>query len=158
MEGAASSRRDKTTQGSSWWYLKVNSSQTLSIFGDKCPQNGSKNEEMAPRTKTGYPYIGPFVGLRGQRGYPESFNTKYASIRRHLRMAMGFEFDASHRGAGVRQNTHAVVGSKLTIGYKAEPNHKLRGRTLLVWVRSSSAEGATCRTDVRCRMRAVLAS
>ena len=49
------------TQGSSWWYPKVNSSETLSIFGDKCPRNGSKNEEMAPRTKTGCPHIGPFV-------------------------------------------------------------------------------------------------
>ena len=51
----------RSTQGPSWGYLKVNSSETLSIFGDKCPQNGSKNEEMAPRTKTGYPHIGPFV-------------------------------------------------------------------------------------------------
>ena len=50
------------TQGPSWWYLKVNYSETLSIFGDKCPRNGSKNEEMAPRTKTGYPHIGPFEG------------------------------------------------------------------------------------------------
>ena len=55
-------REPGTTQGSSWWYLKVNSSETLSIFGDKCPRNGSKNEEMAPRTKTGYPHIRPFVG------------------------------------------------------------------------------------------------
>jgi len=49
------------TQGPSWRYLKVNFSETLSIFGDKCPQNGSKNEQTAPRTKTGYPHIGPFV-------------------------------------------------------------------------------------------------
>jgi len=28
--------------------------QILSIFGDKCPQNGSKNEVMAPRTRWGY--------------------------------------------------------------------------------------------------------
>ena len=51
-----------TTQGPSWGYLKVFFSETLSMFGDKRPQNGSKNEEMAPRTKTGYPHIGPFVG------------------------------------------------------------------------------------------------
>ena len=25
------------TQGPSWGYIKVNSSETLSIFGDKCP-------------------------------------------------------------------------------------------------------------------------
>ena len=40
---------------------KVNFEQSSSSFGDKCPQNGSKNEEMAPRTKTGYPHIGPSV-------------------------------------------------------------------------------------------------
>ena len=51
----------KPTQGPSWGYLKVNFSDTLSIFGDKCPQNGSKNEQTAPRTNTGYPHIGPFV-------------------------------------------------------------------------------------------------
>jgi len=40
---------------------KVNFQETLSIFGDTFPQNGSKNGEMAPRTGTGYPHIGPFV-------------------------------------------------------------------------------------------------
>ena len=49
------------TQGPSWGYLKVNFSETLSIFGNKRPRNGSKNGEMAPRTGTGYPHIGPFV-------------------------------------------------------------------------------------------------
>ena len=43
----------RTTQGPSWGYLKVNYSETLSIFGDKCPQNGSKNEQRAPRTSKG---------------------------------------------------------------------------------------------------------
>ena len=42
-------------------YLKVNFSETLSIFGDKRPRNGSKNGEMAPRTGTGYPHIGVCV-------------------------------------------------------------------------------------------------
>jgi hypothetical protein len=28
----------------------VNFRETLSMFGDKCPQNGSKNNPMAPRT------------------------------------------------------------------------------------------------------------
>jgi hypothetical protein len=50
-----------TTQGPLWGYLKVNFSETLSIFGDKYPRSGSKNGEMAPRTETGYPHIGPFV-------------------------------------------------------------------------------------------------
>ena len=49
------------TQGPSWGYLKVNFSETLSIFGDKCPRNGSKNEQTAPRTSMGYPHIGPSV-------------------------------------------------------------------------------------------------
>ena len=51
----------RSTQGPSWGYLKVNSSETLSIFGDKCLQNGSKNEQRAPRTSMGCPHIGPFV-------------------------------------------------------------------------------------------------
>ena len=55
-------RRRDTTQGPSWGYLKVNFSETLSIFGDRSPRNGSKNGEMAPRTGTGCPRIGPFVG------------------------------------------------------------------------------------------------
>ena len=59
-------QRDETscfqpTQGSSWGYLKVNSSETLSIFADKCPQNGSKNEQRAPRTSMGCPHQGPSV-------------------------------------------------------------------------------------------------
>jgi hypothetical protein len=40
---------------SGWGKIKVNSSETLSIFGDKCPQNGSKNEQRAPRTSMGCP-------------------------------------------------------------------------------------------------------
>ena len=52
-----------STQGPSWGYLKVNFSETLSIFGDKRPRNGSKNGEMAPRTGMGYPHIGVCVGV-----------------------------------------------------------------------------------------------
>ena len=40
---------------------KVNFQGTLSSFGDKCPRNGSKNEQRAPRTSMGCPHIGPFV-------------------------------------------------------------------------------------------------
>ena len=40
---------------------KVNFSQSLSTFGNTCPQNGSKNEPRAPRTSLGYPHIRPFV-------------------------------------------------------------------------------------------------
>ena len=29
---------------------KVNFAETLSLFGDKCPHNGSENDPMAPRT------------------------------------------------------------------------------------------------------------
>ena len=50
-----------TTQGPSWEYLKVNLSETLSIFGDKCSQNGSKNDKMAPRTTRRCPHEGPRV-------------------------------------------------------------------------------------------------
>jgi hypothetical protein len=51
-----------STQGSSWGYLKVNSLETLSIFGDKCPQNGSKNDLMAPRTTLECPHEGILWG------------------------------------------------------------------------------------------------
>ena len=40
---------------------KVNLQQTLSIFGDKYPQNGSKNAPRAPRTSLGCPHLGPSV-------------------------------------------------------------------------------------------------
>ena len=40
---------------------KVNFEQSLSTFGNTCPQNGSKNEPRAPRTSLGYPHIGLFV-------------------------------------------------------------------------------------------------
>ena len=40
---------------------KVNCQETLSIFGDKCPQNGSKNDPMAPRTTLECPHEGPSV-------------------------------------------------------------------------------------------------
>ena len=40
---------------------KVNLQETLSIFGDKCPRNGSKTAPTAPRPHLGYPHIGPFV-------------------------------------------------------------------------------------------------
>jgi len=33
----------------------------LPIFGDECPQNGSKNDKMAPRTTLRYPHEGPRV-------------------------------------------------------------------------------------------------
>jgi hypothetical protein len=49
------------TQGPSWGYLKVKFSETLSIFGDKCPRNGSNNGSTGPSTGLGYPHIGPFV-------------------------------------------------------------------------------------------------
>ena len=45
---------------------KVNFEQSLSTFGNTCPQNGSKNEPRAPRTSLGYPHIGASV-VRVQR-------------------------------------------------------------------------------------------
>ena len=44
--------------------IKSHFSKISSTFGDKCPRNGSKNEEMAPRTRTGYPHKGPSVVLK----------------------------------------------------------------------------------------------
>jgi hypothetical protein len=54
-------RQVMTAQGPSWGYIKVNFSETLSIFGDKRQRNGSNNGSMAPSTGLGYPHIGPFV-------------------------------------------------------------------------------------------------
>ena len=45
---------------------KVNFQETLSIVGDKCPQNGSRNDPMAPRTTLECPHEGPSVV--GQEG------------------------------------------------------------------------------------------
>ena len=38
----------RPTQGSSWGYFKVNFEQSLSTFGNACPQNGCKNEPLIP--------------------------------------------------------------------------------------------------------------
>ena len=40
---------------------KVTFSEILSFFGDKCPQNGAKNDTMAPRTTLKCPHEGPRV-------------------------------------------------------------------------------------------------
>ena len=62
-------RQSKATQGPSWGYLKVNFQETLSFFGDKCPQNGSKNDPMVPRTTLGCPHEGPrVVNSMSERG------------------------------------------------------------------------------------------
>ena len=42
---------------------KVDFQETLSMFGDKCPQNGSKNDPMAPRTTLECPREGTSVGI-----------------------------------------------------------------------------------------------
>jgi len=41
--------------------FKVLFKEMLSTFGNKCPQNGSKNEPRAPRTCMGCPHEGPQV-------------------------------------------------------------------------------------------------
>ena len=55
--------RQHSTQGLSWGYLKSKFQETLSIFGDKCPCNGSKNDPTAPKTTLECPHEGPFVAL-----------------------------------------------------------------------------------------------
>ena len=48
-------------------------------FGVKCPRNGSTNEEMAPRTRTGYPHIGLCVGdSRGE--HPNRYGSRNAPV------------------------------------------------------------------------------
>ena len=46
---------------------KVNFRETLSSFGDKCPQNVSKNEQTAPRTSMGCRHVGSSVGAGRRR-------------------------------------------------------------------------------------------
>ena len=54
----------------------------LSIFDNNFPQNGSKNEETAPRTRTGYPHEGPSVEKWGTVAAAFT-GTKYpAAVRR----------------------------------------------------------------------------
>jgi hypothetical protein len=53
--------RHNTTQGPSWGYSKVNFERFFRKRGRFSP-NVDQNEEMAPRTRTGYPHEGPFVG------------------------------------------------------------------------------------------------
>ena len=67
----------RTLNQKSFWKIS-------STFGDKCPQNGSKNGLRAPRTGMGCPHIGPSVvpsqqhltSSQQQRGlpYPKIFN------------------------------------------------------------------------------------
>ena len=50
-----------------------------STFGDKCPENGSKNGLRAPRTGLGYPLEGPFVVQSS--GWPEAGPGRYLRSR-----------------------------------------------------------------------------
>ena len=52
--------RDPSTEDPSWGYSKVNFDRFFRKRGRFSP-NVDKNEEMAPRTRTGYPHEGPFV-------------------------------------------------------------------------------------------------
>ena len=52
---------ERSTQGPSWGYSKVKFEIFFMKRGRFSP-NVDNNEEMAPRTRTGYPHEGPFVG------------------------------------------------------------------------------------------------
>ena len=58
--------------------------EILTTFGDKCPQNGSKNEQTAPRTNTGYPHIGPFVASQSTEWIGASLVRKRPSPRTNV--------------------------------------------------------------------------
>jgi len=77
------------TQGSSWGYLKVNCLGTLSFFDDKCPQNGSKNDLVAPRTILECPHEGPSVVTSRKRSSkpPELNLWGYSCILSSIRWA-----------------------------------------------------------------------
>ena len=61
LSDAVSGIAARPTQGPSWGYLKSQFSRDLVNFRDECPQNGSKNDPMAPRTTLGCPHEGPRV-------------------------------------------------------------------------------------------------
>jgi hypothetical protein len=83
--------QSRTTQGSSWGYLKVNCSETLSIFGDTYPQNGSKNEQRAPRTSMGCPHQGPSV-VSGHLASRMSWDIVwYCRIASHIPKSLFFD-------------------------------------------------------------------
>jgi hypothetical protein len=51
----------EATQGPSWGCFKNQFATELSTFDNNSPQNGSKNEETAPKARTGCPHEGPSV-------------------------------------------------------------------------------------------------
>ena len=60
---------------------KVNFQETLSISGNKCPQDASKNDPMAPRTTLECPHEGPSVEYHGANPIP--IKTSFTSNRFH---------------------------------------------------------------------------
>ena len=119
-----------TTQGPSWGYLKSRFQETLSIFGDECPQSGSKNDPMAPRTTLECPREGPSVAYRpganrawiSQRWWdsPRVVATTFCNVRVQTR-----ELSSANRGRTVAGSVNFfprshVQASALTVNGGAE--------------------------------------
>ena len=75
METVRTSKPRNALHGGS---SKVNFQETLLISGDKCPQNGSKNDPMAPRTTLECPHEGPSV-----------VSLEWAAVRNERATALG---------------------------------------------------------------------
>ena len=97
---------------------KVNFEQRLSTFGNKCPQNGSKNGSMAPSTGMGCPHIGPFVvsvwrGMRARRQHsrhaPNLLNRSRWCCYRSL--TRGTVTSTLHRAAHLSGCARRVAGA-----------------------------------------------
>ena len=52
-----------------------------STFGDKCPQNGSKNGQTAPRTGTGCPHEGPSVVRDNATPRTRTYRARCSGVR-----------------------------------------------------------------------------
>ena len=85
-----------------------------STFGDKCPQNGSKNAEMAQRTKTGYPHIGPFVVK-----HPALQCTGSRRAAKGWSSSGGYELDQRGTGSLARQTPDRLLSLRLTFTFKS---------------------------------------
>ena len=102
--------RPVPTQGSSWGYLNVNSSETLSIFGDKCPQNGSNNDLMAPRTTLECPHEGPSVEPQRPRVFAVARHLQESAPPSDPTVGLCLGTYGDRRGVGVSYERGTPVG------------------------------------------------
>jgi len=100
---------------------KVNFQETLSIFGDKCPQNGSKTAPTAPRPHLGCPHEGSrvvVVCLGLGRGPPLPQGVSFQGLITSTRVCVGCGVWATRSGWCSHSNP-------LRRPRRARPDHQL---------------------------------